>query len=389
MKLIFKLLFACLLLVGMNAQESRAQGAADVSGVFRAGLTDANKVMNAYFQPFAESFGIGLAQNWYNTAVPLKLLRFNVQLGASYIRIPEEMLTFNPQTLGLTNLRTVDPAVTSAPTINGEGDGPVYAIYGDDPTNPGGPQIKIQEIAGLTSGLGLSANAVPNIQVNLGLIKKTEVSVRYVPTIDLGTLGSDGLSGSVGLWGIGVKHDLLQWIPLASKLPFSVSGYFNYTAMSIELGTSFPGPDNSNYAGNTGPGAVTGFRFDGTPGDYTNQQIALNANAMGFGIIASKKLLIFTPYVSAGFVRSSFSLKTAGDYALPTGLEANAATPDPSDLREIYTNYKDPLDISFDSANTFRAGVGLRLKLLIFAIHAEAFTAGGYNGYNAGLSIGF
>lgn len=388
MKQFFRLLLVCLLFAGASTQESKAQGAADVSAVFRAGLGDANKVMNAYFQPFAESFGIGLAQNWYNTGAPLKLLRFNVQLGASYIRIPDEMLTFNPQTLGLTNLRTVDPSVTSAPTLNGDGSGPVYAIYGDDPSNPGN-QIKIQEIAGLTSGLGLSANAVPNLQLNLGLIKKTEVSVRFVPTIDLGTLGSDDLKGSVGLWGVGVKHDILQWIPLASKLPFSVSGYFNYTSMNIELGTDFAAPNDSNYAGNTGQGAVTGFRFDGAAGDYTNQKIALNANAMGFGIIVSKKILFFTPYISAGFIRSSFSLKTAGDYALPTGLELNAATADPTDLREVYTNFKDPLDISFDSANTFRAGGGLRFKILIFAIHAEAFTAGGFTGVNGGVSIGF
>ncbi len=383
MKAISKLFFTGVTLMGLSLGKANAQG--DVAAVMSAGIDDANKVLNAYFEPFAESFGMGLAQNWFNTASPLKLLRFNVQLGASFIPIPDEKKMFEIAPLGLANLRPVDPTVTMAPTLHGDGDGPVWAIYGRNPAN--NQEVKIQEIAGLTSGAGLAANAAPFVQFNLGLIKKTEVSIRFVPTLDFSTLGSD-IGGSAGLWGVGVKHDLMQWIPFMGKLPFSLSGYFNYTALNVELNTSVPAPTAANYAGNTGPGAVTGFRLD-NPGNYDNQKLALNANAMGFGVILSKKLLMFTPYVSAGFLRSSFSLKTAGDYAIQTGLEENTATADPTDLREIYTNYNDPINIEFNSANTMRVGAGLRVKLLIFGLHGEIFNAGGYTGYNLGLSLGF
>lgn len=386
MRTLRKIVLTGLTLTGLSLGKANAQG--DVAAVMKAGLDDANKVMNAYFEPFAESFGMGLGQNWYNTAAPLKLLRFNVQLGASFIPIPDERKMFEIAPLGLQNLRPTDPTVTTAPTLHGEGDGPVWAIYGKNPTD--GSEIKIQEIAGLTSGAGLAANAAPFVQFNLGLIKKTEISIRYVPTLDFSTLGSDDLTGSAGLWGIGVKHDLMQWIPFLGKLPFSLSGYFNYTALNVEFGTSVPGPSASDYGPSTGPGSVTGFRFDGAAGDYSNQKLALSANAMGFGVILSKKLLMFTPYASAGFLRSSFSLKTAGDYAIPTGVELNDATVDPTDLREIYTNYKDPLNIEFNSANTLRVSAGLRVKILfVLGFHAEVFNAGGFTGYNAGLSVGF
>jgi len=36
-----------------------------------------------------------------------------------------------------------------------------------------------------------------------------------------------------------------------------------------------------------------------------------------------------------------------------------------------------------------RMGLGLRFKLILLAIHAEAFTLGDFKGYSAGLSLGF
>ena len=384
-KLLFLPLAALMTLGASYQQEVKAQAA--VIDVLGAGISDADKLMNAYFKPFGETFSLGLGQNWYNTAKPLKLGRFNVQLGASLLSVPEEAQTFNPNALGMQNLV---PLGNSAPTILAEtSTGPDYVIRVDDPNNPG-QFINLDTLTGLTQSFGLTQMAAPFAQFNIGLIKGTELSVRFVPTIDLSTLGGD-VSGKVGLWGIGVKHDIKQWIPVINKMPFSLSGYFNYTKLSFEIGVSLPGPEGNTYEPYTGPGSITGFAYTGgAAGDYASQAIAMDASAMGFGIVASKKLLMFTPYASLGFQSSNFSLRTAGEYAILSGLSTDTTNPATlGAVTENYTVFEEPLNLKAEGSNALRYGVGLRVKLLIFGIHAEYFGVGGYSGVNAGLSIGF
>ncbi|MDP2188878.1 MAG: hypothetical protein Q8J69_09375 [Sphingobacteriaceae bacterium] len=379
---------ALLLLAGAgHFQEAKGQAA--VIDVLGSGISDADKLLNAYFQPFGESFSIGLGQNWYNTAKPLKLLRFNVQTGVSAIMIPTDKQAFNPQALGMQNLR---PLSNTAPTVFGSGKGPSYELSVNDPSNPG-QRLVIDTIADITQGLGLALNAVPFAQFNIGLIKGTELSVRFVPTIDLSTFGP--VNGSFGLWGVGVKHDILQWIPVADKLPFSLSGYFNYSKLSFDLGVNLKGPESKTYDPYTPPvpgsePPVVGFDYTNAAGNYANQAIAMDASSMGFGIIASKKLLFVTPYVSLGFQNAKFSLRTAGEYAILSGMAVNGISdPQPGALREQYTVFTDPINIEPTAINSFRYGAGLRFKFFIFAIHAEYFGVGGYTGGNVGLSLGF
>lgn len=386
MKLIRYSLLSLIALTGVTMQqEAKGQGA--VIDVLGSGVEDADKLLNAYFRPFGESFAIGLGQNWYNTAAPLKLFRFNAQFGASIVRIPTELQTFDPTALGMNNLR---PLGNSAPTIFGPDDnGPSYVLSTTDPTNPAN-RIPIDTIAGLTQGLGLNFNAAPFAQLNIGLIKGTELSVRFVPTLDLASLGG-GVDGKFGLWGVGVKHDIKQWIPVINKLPFSLSGYFNYTKLSFELGVSLPGPEQKTYAAYSGPGDIIGYNYAAgvTAGNYAGQAIAMDASSMGFGIIVSKKLLMLTPYLSVGMQSANFSLRTAGDYAILSGLRDASTLAQPGALREEYKVFTDPININPDPINSLRYSAGLRLKLLIFGIHAEYFGIGGYSGVNAGVSLGF
>lgn len=385
-KLLFLPLVALLTLGASYQHEVKAQGA--VIDVLGAGIQDADKLMNAYFKPFGETFSLGIGQNWYNTAKPLKLGRVNVQAGASVLAVPVEMQTFNPVALGMQNLV---PLGNSAPTILAPtSDGPAYVVRVDDPNNPG-QFINLDTLSGLTQAFGLTNMVAPFAQLNIGLIKGTELSIRFVPTLDLSTFGGD-INGTVGLWGIGVKHDIKQWIPVINKLPFSLSGYFNYTRLSFELGANLAGPEGNTYEAYTGPGTITGFAYTGgAAGDYTAQAIAMDASAMGFGVIASKKLLMFTPYASLGFQSSSFSLRTAGEYAILSGLstDTDPGSTTPGAITENYTVFEEPLNINTDASNALRYGVGLRFKFLIFGLHAEYFGVGAYSGVNFGLSLGF
>lgn len=374
-----------MLMLGATAYQNEVKAQGAVIDVLGAGIPDANSLMNAYLGPLGESFAIGLGQNWFNTANPLKIGRFNVQLGASLLMIPESKQGFDAAGLGLQNLI---PTGSEAPTTFGKGSGPDYILRVQDPNNPG-QFINVDTLPGLTRGLGVALMAAPFAQFNLGLIKGTEVGVRYMPAINLETITSKKVNGSISLWGIGVKHDLKQWIPGGKKLPFSMSGYFNYTRLSFDLGVSMPGPEGKGYDAFSSPGDIIGYEYAAghTAGDYSSQAIMLNANSMGFGLIVSKKLPVITPYASLGFQNATFSLKTGGDYAILSGLAPDSGNP--LALREQYSVFTDPINISPAAINAFRYGVGLRAKLLIFGLHAEYFGVGEFSGVNVGLSLGF
>ncbi|NBU70276.1 MAG: hypothetical protein EBS53_02305, partial [Bacteroidetes bacterium] len=105
----------CILLVGLMASFSMrpARSQNDVVLSLAAGREDAEKLMNAYLGPFGQAFSLGLAQNWNQTAKPLKFLRVNVQAGLSLVAIPGEDQYFNPENLGLSSLRPLDSRATT------------------------------------------------------------------------------------------------------------------------------------------------------------------------------------------------------------------------------------------------------------------------------------
>jgi hypothetical protein len=134
---------------------------------------------------------------------------------------------------------------------------------------------------------------------------------------------------------------------------------------------------------------VTGFRYAGgqSPADVTTQQLVLGSTASSAGLILSKKIALFTPYVRAGLMRSSFSLAAEGQYDVPTALVAN--TQNPGTLIQEYSNITKPVEVKTQVDNLGHYGVGLRVKFLVFSAHAEMVQMGRWTAYNAGLSVGF
>ena len=77
----------------------------------------------------------------------------------------------------------------------------------------------------LPNGLGIGFVATPMLQVGIGLPLKTEVDFRYSPEFKT-------KSFNLGLIGLGVKHDLLQWIPVLNKLPIDLSVMAGHTRLN-------------------------------------------------------------------------------------------------------------------------------------------------------------
>ena len=66
MKKIYIFLFSCFLFSSIKSQ------------ILTQDMNEANKLIEAYFSPLAESYGTGLNSGWYNTAKPHKLFGFDL-----------------------------------------------------------------------------------------------------------------------------------------------------------------------------------------------------------------------------------------------------------------------------------------------------------------------
>src|SRR5437868_14573414 len=176
--LTFLSLFACLITFPVR---SHAQ---DLAGNFlKAGLSDANKLLGAYLGTTTKGLGQGLNDGWHNTAKPLGKggldLRVNVGVGI----VPQRDQTFNFNEIGL-NTDHSKPYIVLAP--------------GSDPNQPtlygsAAPNYTKAQVHGtindrdtvltefvLPSGGGYGYSpAIPIIQLSVGLIKNTELNIRY------------------------------------------------------------------------------------------------------------------------------------------------------------------------------------------------------------------
>ena len=279
---------------------------------------DAANFLEAYFSPIGESFGAGLNNGWYNTAKPHKLAGFDITLTLNAVSIPNEIQHFDPN--DIPNFSSAEPI--SSPTILGNGEGATITYNNSNPVEFTMPDQGI---------LKINLIPVPMINAGIGLIKKTELDFRYIPNynFDMGFIGK----GSVGLWGIGAKHDLLQYIPVVGDaIPMSLSIQAGHTRFN----TSFSIVD---------------------PNSSVNQDVNLDINATTINLILSKKLLMLTTYAGVGY--NSSVTKFNSETSFNVGTSTNAAT------------MNVPREIKFESLNEMRANIGLRFNLAIITLQAD------------------
>ncbi|HAP30569.1 MAG TPA: hypothetical protein DCR01_01240 [Flavobacteriales bacterium] len=292
--------------------------------------SDATNFLGAYFSPFAESIGAGLNKGWYNTAKPHKLAGFDVSLSLNLITISDEIASFD-----VNSIENFSSASSSTPSILGSGEG---AIINYQNGNVNGQFVMPDQ------NIEIKAVPIPTLNVGLGLIKGTEINVRYIPTYeyDIGFIGI----GSVELYGAGIKHDILQWLPLNKFLPFdlSIQGAFS------QFNTSFEVESQS-----------------------VRQGVDLDIQASTVNLIFSKKFAMITAYGSVGqnFVSSTLNANT------------NFSLGSTSTL-----NFDSPLEINMPKTSEMQASVGVRLQFAIFTLYANQ-TFSSYPSTSAGIGISF
>ena len=328
----------CVLLI-FSSMQAVAQD--EILDFLQAAPEDAELLTENYVNPLFRGFGYGLNNAWYSTAATHKTLGFNLSIGGTIAFVPDsdEFFTFRNSDYSTVRLTNQSESQAQSPTIFGPDTfGPAVDIL--DPNS--GSVIQTLDLppgAGLEDEVGFSGVPVPVLQLDVGVIKNTDIMVRFVPELNAGD------DGKFQYWGVGVKHDIKQWIPGMQYLPFHMSLLLGYT--SVDASADFSG---------TLPGA--------------DQEGVYDVSTFTTQVLVSKRISVITFYGGVGFntIKSNFDL--LGDY-------------DVDDNGSI--DLTDPISIEVKD-NNMSATLGFRLKLAFFTIHGD-YTFSEYNSASAGIGF--
>ncbi len=297
---------------------------------------DIDYLSNGYLSPFGRSLATGINNGWYQTAKPHKLGRFDITVTVSFIHVPSKDQTFliENSKLDLLHLANNNISQVEAPTAFG--------------SNKHGLILKAKEALfpsqfTAPEGLGFSSLQLPMLGASIGLVKNTDLHLRYLAAMKMPQVDDS----KIIIWGLGIKHDVLQWIPLAKSFPLDLSLFFAYSDLSYKQ----------------------------TLGEKS-QKIDINVNGYTFRVLLSKKVLFITFYSGVGFNGGSSRIKVLGNYSYDSNIP---------DVEEI--TYKDPIDVTVDDVGGFVGNIGIRFKFLWILTLSADYNFGVYNATAIGLGI--
>ncbi len=296
-----------------------------------ARVNDGKSLIQAYLSPLGNSLGSALNNGWYNTAKPHHLGGFDITITANLVLVPAEAKTFN---ISESNGGTFSGDET--PTILGGDNSGGIAIDNNNIILPSGQNMVYE----MPKGLNTSVIPTPMLQAGVGLIKNTEIDIRFMPQMEMSGV-------KTGLFGAGIKHDILQWLPIVDKIPIDISFQAGYTKLSSQITLEDPN---------------TSQKADAT----------LDVIATTFNIILSKKVAMFTAYGSLGYNSSKTIFNVDGEYNIAgINFDANELT-----------------EFEFASNNTLRANLGFRFQIAVLALQANySFSEYPVATIGAGISI--
>lgn len=340
MKFTHRILILLAILAGIS-MPSKAQD--DIDKLFQEGVQDGSYLLKGYLDPFMKSLSTGLNQGWYNTAENHKFPGFDLTITANVMYIPDKETSYYVDNNRLNTVQ-LDGGSGNVPTLFGDDTPPIYRInvpdLGEEPTFEGPPGLNLKE------EIGRNILPVPMAHLGIGLPKGFDLKIRWAPTVNLGD------DGTFKIFGLGVMHNVKQYIPGLKLLPFDLAGFVGYTSMKIDYDLS-----ESDFQGDNQKGV---FRMSAT----TIQ-----------GLI-SKKFSVVTFYGGLGYNIAKSRMAMEGTYDFnQDGDRGNAGDP----------GEKDPVELKFGASGP-RVTAGMRLKLAILTLHAD-YTIQKYNALTVGIGF--
>lgn len=330
-----KLVMLCLAFMSMASTQSIAQEL-EINKFLEGSVNDAEKILGGYVSPLMKSLSSGLNQGWYNTAKPHKVAGFDLTFTVNAMMIPNSELLYKPSDLGLQEIELESSQDgESVPTVFGPAYAPRYRITqtGDVFDGPEGVNMKGE--------IGVNMVPVPMAHLGFGLPKGTDIKLRFVPKINMGE------DADLNLFGVGVMHDVKQWIPGLKMSPIDLSGFVGFTKFKMNYNIDEPGTEDAR-----GVFEMTGLTVQG---------------------VVSKKISVLTLYGAVGYNMAKSKLSMVGKYDINDD-------GDYADAREV-----NPLAMEFGSGGPRVTG-GFRLKLAVITLHAD-YTLQKYSCLSFGFGI--
>lgn len=354
-----KLVLSILAALVVEVSTSQAQKL-DFSNIVSAEKGDAELYLKRYIGPFMKGFGYGLANGWNNSADAHERFAIDITATGNLAFVPDRDLLLEAagyQTLSATGGDRL-------PTIFGPPATASLAYSTTREVSYMDPQTQQQVVTegtirgefeapdglDLKEKIGASFVPVPMAQVGIGLIKRTDVSVRWMPRVTADDF-------ELGMWGVGVKHEIAQWVSGFARLPFDASAFAGYTSLSAE--TDF----TKARGGLEGKSQIA--RYD--------------VRSLTLQMLASKSWSVFAVYGSLGVDSMSSRLRMDGEYIV------RGTIPVRGENVTAVAVLIDPIDISFASSGP-RTTVGARFQLYGIRLHID-YTLQEYDTLTAGLGL--
>ncbi|MCX6254535.1 MAG: hypothetical protein NTV31_08680 [Bacteroidia bacterium] len=328
----------------------------------RCAPADVAKLLQAYVSPWTNAFGAGLNGGWYNTAKPHKLGGFDITTSFNLAFVPSSADKFDISKLGLSSsltgtgtTSTISGPKTSGPPMTYNANGVTLASFNAPP------------------GTGWKLIPVPTAQIGIGLPLGTELKGRFIPKISY-------KDGNISLWGIGLVHSIMQYVPGNELLPFDVSLFGGYTKLktNVPLGLQPETTIAQNYSSPFSSAS-----------SFNNQNLSIIVSALNISAIASLNLPVVTFYGGIGYCKTKTQIEFTGNFPIPVLVTpALPAVPYPEYNNSGVKTSKDFPKMNIENFSGMRANIGLRLKFSVITIHVD-YTRAQYNVVSTGFGISF
>lgn len=335
----------------------------------KGGVGDAQTLFNAYLTPYANIFGANLNAGWYNTAKPHKLGGFDMTVTLNTAWAPSTARMIDLAELGLSATIT---GGTEAPSVAGKKmEVRPSLVYSENVSGYGDVTIAEYQVP---NGTGVNFIPLPMAQLGIGLPFGTELDIRYLPNLDFGN------TGTIGLWGVGGKHSILQHIPVLSRLPvLDITAQGGYTKLTTYANINY-GPEDLNPANGVGDAGYP------DPQMFLDQKIELVAAAWTLNLIFSQTLPVITFYEGIGYSSSTVNLDLKGKYPFPTVATSGTYAGQVVVMEEDVLT--DPLGFEMQNSKDLRLNAGFRIKLGVLTIHFD-YTKANYSVFTSGIGVSF
>ncbi len=308
----------------------------DIDRILDIGIDNAHKFSEDYFAPAGESLVNIMTNGWFTSGKTKKLWHFEVGIVGNLSFVREEKRSFVLDTREYTGVTFRDGQTrrSVANAVGANAEDVVVVINEGQPSElevvlPNG--IGNSEVKMLPSGF---------IQGSLGLIKSTEVKLRFLPKFK-------AVKGAkIQLYGIAFQHEFTDWVFPLKRWPVRLSGLLGYTN-------------------------VKGFYDINTT---ANQEVILNTNSWLLSSVVSTKLPILNFYAGLGYYFGSSKAEVMGVF-------------EAQNLDGVAETIVDPISVK-NKARGAKATFGAVVTFGVFKANMD-YSFQNYSNLSLGLSAGW